>query len=136
LSSTNYLMKTEKELRTFGLTVGSVFTLIGFWPMVVRGDVPRFWALILAGILVGLAALLPKSLALPYHLWIKLGAILGWINTRILLSLCFFGLFTPLGWGLRLAGKDPMRRKFDRECRTYRVLRLSRKPSYHMEKQF
>ena len=34
---------TRKELRQFGLLVGAVFTVIGLWPLVVRGEPLRLW---------------------------------------------------------------------------------------------
>lgn len=34
---------TSKKLRSFGLTVGGVFTLIALWPAIARHDEPRWW---------------------------------------------------------------------------------------------
>jgi hypothetical protein len=64
-----------------------------------------------------------------------IGEILGWINTRILLGLIFYGIFTPLGLLMRLRGQDPMRRTLTPEADTYRVVRQPR-PSSHMQHQF
>ena len=36
---------TRKELRQFGLLVGAVFTVIGLWPLVFRGEPLRLWAI-------------------------------------------------------------------------------------------
>ena len=46
---------------------------------------------------------------------------LGWINTRIILSLVFFAVFLPYGVVLRLLGKDPMARRLDENIDSYRV---------------
>src|SRR5215510_7048838 len=103
-------MSDTKHLRSFGLMVGGIFTLIGVWPAVWRGQPPRLWSLLLGGLLMALALIRPRSLAQVYHLWMTVGALLGWINTRIVLGVLFYGLFTPVGLFMRLRGKDPMRR--------------------------
>jgi flagellar biosynthesis protein FlhB len=44
-------------------------------------------------------------------LWMKIALVLGWINTRILLSLIFFLFLTPIALFSRLFTKDPLRLK-------------------------
>jgi len=124
-----------KQLRSFGLVVGGAFGVIGLWPLLFRAESPRPWALVLAAVLIGLGLILPRSLALPYQLWMRIGHILGWINTRIILGVAYYGLFTPLGVLMRLLGRDPMRRVFTPETDTYRVLRSPRPPD-HLLRQF
>ena len=55
---------TNKQLRSFGFTVGGIFALIGFWPLVIRAENLRWWALVVAGCLLVPAIVFPKSLAL------------------------------------------------------------------------
>ncbi|KFZ43957.1 hypothetical protein DS62_12910 [Smithella sp. SC_K08D17] len=124
-----------KELRMFGLMVGGVFSIIGLWPMVVRGEAPRMWAISVGGALVGLGMALPSSLKHVYLVWMKIGHVLGFINTRILLGVIFFGLITPMGVVMRLLGKDSMHRTLVPEANTYRVIRPSRS-RLHMKSQF
>ena len=124
-----------KQLRSFGFLVGGIFALIALWPLVWRGDGLRLWAIIATAIFVVPAAVYPRSLRLIYRGWMALGAVLGWINTRIILSIVFYGLFTPMALIMRLRGKDPMRREWDADAESYRVLREPRQRS-HMEHQF
>jgi hypothetical protein len=124
-----------KELRTFGLMVGGIFSIIGLWPILFRGELPRIWAISVGGALVGLGLILPASLTYVHRVWMKIGHVLGWINTRILLGVVFFGLITPMGVVMRLFGKDPMCRGFAPEVNTYRVVRPPR-PRLHMKNQF
>ena len=124
-----------KTLRSFGLLVGGVFGVIGLWPWLVRGQGTRAWALALCAVLVGPALVVPRVLGPAHRLWMVLAEVLGWINTRILLSVVFFALITPMGVAMRLLGKDPMRRGFERTASTYRVNRTSRPPG-HMVRQF
>lgn len=124
-----------KHLRSFGLTVGGVFAAIGLWPAVVRDEDVRLWAVALAGLLLLPALVRPRSLQTVYRVWMRLGERLGWINSRIILGVIFYGLFTPAGLIMRLRGKDPMRRHWEPEADTYRLVRQPR-PSSHMTRQF
>ena len=124
-----------KELRNFGLMVGGVFSVLGLWPMLLHGELPRVWAIVTGGSLIVLGILLPRALAHVHQGWMWIGHILGWINTRILLSLVFYGLITPIGIVFRMMRKDTMRQAFSEASPTYRVNRQPR-PRSHMKYQF
>lgn len=124
-----------KQLRSFGLLVGGVFGVLGLWPVVFRGEGARLWALLLAALLVLPALMFPASLRPVHRVWMALGDALGWINTRIILGLVYYGLMTPMGLMMRLLGRDPMRRRFEPAAGTYRVPRPTR-PRDHMARQF
>jgi hypothetical protein len=124
-----------KQLRSFGLVVGGAFGVIGLWPLLVRGESLRPWAIALATVLIGLGLVWPRSLALAHQLWMRIGHVLGWINTRIILGVVYYVLFTPLGLAIRVLGRDPMRRIFTPETESYRIPRSPR-PSNHLLRQF
>ena len=126
---------TRKELRQFGLLVGTVFTVIGLWPLGFRGEPLRLWAIGVGGLLIAFGGILPQLLAPIHKGWMWVGHILGWINTRILLGIVFYVLVTPMGLVFRLMGKDTMRRAFAGSSTTYRVVRSPR-PHSHMKYQF
>jgi saxitoxin biosynthesis operon SxtJ-like protein len=127
--------KEIKQYRQFGLMVGGIFAAIGVWPLVRRGEDIRLWAVVLGTLLMVPALVLPKILGPIYRIWMILGHALGWVNTRIILGAIFFGLITPMGLVMRMAGKDSMRRNYDKTSDTYRVLRSPR-PGSHMLRQF
>ena len=126
---------TRKDLRSFGLLVGGVFAVIGFWPLLLRGEDYRTWALALALLLIAPALIYPPALK-PFHkVWMKLGHVLGWINTRIILGAIFFGVVTPMGMIRRLFRKDSMGRNLRSDLDSYR-LRRSPRPASHLTKQY
>lgn len=125
----------NKELRQFGLLVGGVFAVIGLWPLVFRGESPRLWAMILGGLLIVLGGIVPQSLKQVHQGWMKIGHVLGSINTKIILGIVYFLLITPMGLVMRLMGKDSMHRAFAQNADTYRVVRVPR-PRHHMRNQF
>ncbi len=126
---------TKKELRSFGLLVGAVFTSIGLWPLLMRGEVVRLWAIGLGGALMLLGGMSPGLLKPVHGIWMQVGHTLGRINTSILLGLVFYVLITPMGILFRLIGKDVMRQALTKDSSTYRV---SKKPRLqgHMKFQF
>lgn len=126
---------SKKELRKFGLIVGGVFLLIGIWPVIRYGEAARLWAIVPGGLLVPLGLAVPQVLEPVFRIWMRVGHVLGWINTRIILGVLYFGLITPMGVVMRLFGWDSMRRVLIREAQTYRVVRQPR-PRTHMTRQF
>lgn len=123
------------RLRQFGWLMGGVFLLIALWPLVWRGEGVRIWALAVAGVFGGMGVLFPMALAPVFKLWMKFGEKIGWINSRILLSLVFYLVLTPIGWVMTLLGKRPLQLGFDSQADTYRVLKPARATD-HVTKPF
>ena len=126
---------TPKQLRSFGLIVGGIFAAIALWPLIVRGEDPRWWAIVLAAFLIIPAAISPASLAWPFKGWMWLGHVLGRINTTIILGLVFYLVVTPTGLFRRWLGKDPMGRRLRPDLDSYRVTRQPR-PASHLTRQY
>ena len=126
---------TTKQLRSFGLTVGGVFALIGLWPTIYHAVSPRWWAVLIAVLLMVPALVFPTTLFWIHRGWIVFGHVLGWINTRIILGIVFYFVVTPIGLIRHLLGKDPMGRQLRPDLDTYRVVRTPR-PASHLTKQY
>ena len=126
---------TKKTLRQFGLMIGGVFLLIGLWPFVWRQEAVRIWAVIPGSLLVVTGLMMPGVLTQVYQGWMWVGHVLGWVNTRIILGVLFYGVVTPMGVVMKLTGRDPMRREFEPDAQTYRVIRQPR-PASHMKNMF
>ncbi len=71
------------------------------------------WGISFALILWALLA--PATLIILYKPWIKLGNLLGFINTRIILGIVFFILFTPIAIALKIMKKDAMKRTVNKK---------------------
>src|SRR5688572_15953712 len=125
----------EKQLRSFGLTVGGIFAVIGLWPVLFHNEDPRWWAMLLGGLLVVPAVVFPRSLAWVYGRWMALGHVMGWINTRIILGMVFYLVVTPTGMIRRLFGKDPMGKAIRTDLNSYRIIPKLR-PASHLKRQY
>ena len=65
-------------------------------------------------IVIGLISIfIPPAARWIEWLWLKLALGLGWINSRILLSVIYFVFLMPIAWLSRLFTKDPLTLKRD-----------------------
>jgi hypothetical protein len=68
--------------------------------------------LITAGLIIGLVAIFIAAAARGIEwLWFKLALGLGWVNSRILLSIIFFGILLPMAWFSRWFRRDSLNLK-------------------------
>jgi Saxitoxin biosynthesis operon protein SxtJ len=125
----------ERELRRFGWLVGGILAVIGLWPLIFRGEAPRAWLLVPGAVLMLAGVIIPTALAPAYRAWMWLADVLGWINTRVILGVVFYAVFTPVGFVMRLLRHDPLRRSYEPLASTYRVVRSARRGD-HMRRQF
>ncbi len=108
--------------RAFGLVIAGVFLLMALGPLR-HGSAPRWWAIAVGGVLALTALLKPVLLARLNRLWTKLGILLGKIVSPIALGILFYGVLTPVAIVMRLAGRDPLRLKLDRDADSYWIVR-------------
>ena len=97
--------------RSFGVSVGIVLCVIAAL-LVWRGRVGR--AEVVGGVgavLLVLGLVYPPLLKYPSAAWWRFSRALGYVNARVLLSVIFFLILTPLGLLWRLTGKDPLARR-------------------------
>jgi len=135
-------MKTENQvvdrkiLREFGLLTGGIIAgLFGlFFPWLLSHPIP-VWPWAISGVLISLAIVLPASLKPIYRAWMAFGAVLGWINTRIILGVIYYLVFLPAGIIMKLLGKDPLSRNFDAKAKSYRVNKPTQ-PKNHVERPY
>ncbi|WP_420573597.1 hypothetical protein [Kordia sp.] len=62
---------------------------------------------------IGVASFFPPLERLIVWIWEKIALILGWINTKIILSVVFFIFLTPFGILSRLFSKSNLKLKHD-----------------------
>ena len=102
----------KKTLREFGFLIAFMFPfLIGWILPLIGGHSFRIWTLWLGMISLILAVSKPILLLYPYRTWMKLGDILGWVNSRIILGLVFLIILQPIALIMRILGHDPLRTK-------------------------
>ena len=80
LSISTHRAPSRKQLRSFGFVLAGGFLVIGSWPVLLRHQDPRKWAIAI-GLISGLAGLFVPTLRHRlYQVWMLLGECLGWVN--------------------------------------------------------
>ena len=104
--------------RIFGLVFSAIFLII----VAIGWFLFNYTILWAFGLSVGLAliAWLMPGVLLPLNrLWGIFALRLGILNNHILLGTFFFLFMVPIGFIIRIAGKDPMTRKKDNKALSY-----------------
>jgi len=68
--------------------------------------------------------------------WLLAFLPLGWTVSHLLLAVVYYLVITPIGLVMRLAGRDPLQRKFDRTADTYWIQRKQPDNSKRYFQQF
>lgn len=94
--------------RSFGVSVGPVLLLISAYAAWTGRPTV---AVVIGGMgvaLVALGLLRPSLLRYPSAVWWRVALALGYINTRIILTVAFALVLVPLGLTWRIIGHDPL----------------------------
>jgi len=124
-----------KDVRSFALFAGALVAVYSLWPAVFSGLSPRYGVFGLAVLIISIAVVRPLLFEPIFRIWMKIGGVLGFVNTRIILTLGFLAIFTPIGLVMRIFGRDPLARQYEPEASSYGMPYTPREFT-HMEKQF
>lgn len=127
---------SSHTLRSFGLMMAAFLTgIFGLLlPFLSHKHIP-LWPWAVSAVFLGLGVLAPNVLSGFYRVWMRLGSILGWVNTRIILSIIFYLLITPIGLLMRLCGYDALDSKWAPSQSSY-FHKVDARDTNHMEKPF
>ncbi len=105
---------SPKQLRQFSITLGLIFLVGLIWSQVKENQIlAGFFLVLLIFLLMGW--LWRPLLIFFYRLWMSLSHLLGALMSRIILTLIFFLIFTPIGLILKVIGKQPLDLKIEKE---------------------
>lgn len=132
-------MRQIKELRTFGWIVGgALLALAGllWWGVPTRLGSARDILASIGTALIVLGTVYPTALREFRAGWFAVASALGWLNTRILLTLFYYGVVSPVGLVMRLFGRDPLDRKWSLDQPSYWIRRDEQRPPDHFKHLF
>ena len=98
--------------RSFGIVFFVVFLLIALYPLIHNEEI-RIWSLIISLIFLILGLINSRILNPLNKLWFKFGILLGKIVSPIIMGIIFFLVVTPIGFIMRILGKDVLNLKFN-----------------------
>jgi hypothetical protein len=68
----------------------------------------------------GIALWLVPQIAGPFYVvWNALGCCIGFVVSNVAVTAVYLLVVTPIGLALRMLGRDPLRRRFERERASY-----------------
>ena len=115
-------MEKISSNRSFGILFSIVFALIAVWPLMYQGEL-RLWSILISLVFLFLG-LINSRLLYPLNvIWVKFGELIGKIVAPLVMAIIFFIILTPIGLLLRLAGKDLLK------------IKLNKNPSYWINRE-
>lgn len=97
--------------RSFGVSVGGLLLAVAaflWWRGRITGAA---WSAAIGAVLLVLGLIAPKLLKWPSALWWKLAMALGYVNARVILTIAFLLVLTPIALVWRLIGRDPLAKR-------------------------
>ena len=96
---------SNNDIRSFGITIGIILFIISAILFYYDKSSYQIIAYIGGGF-IALGTIIPILLKPIYILWMTFAVILGWVMTRVILSIVFYFIMTPIGLLTRLLGED------------------------------
>jgi Saxitoxin biosynthesis operon protein SxtJ len=114
------MSKDKKNLLVFGFGLGLIAGVFGIGGWIKHGFGLAGIVLLLCSIIfVSVTILDYTALKGSYHVWMKVSRLIGELVTIAILSAVFFLIFAPIGFLLRIMGRDHLRRNFSKKSTTY-----------------
>lgn len=120
-----YKKMNKNDLKNFGLIWTTIFLVVSFYYFFAK-ESTNFYSIFLFFLFLIISFLRANLLSNFYNLWIKFWNIMGWINTKIIMFILFFFLFTPIWLILKLFWKDLLNKKIDKKTKTYWIKRTEK----------
>ncbi len=108
--------------RSFGLVFFIVFFIVGLWP-IINNEPIRNWSIIISIFFLVLGLMNSKILTPLNKLWFRFGIFLGAIIAPIVMAIIFFLVVTPIGFMVKIAGKDLLMQKYENKKKSYWINR-------------
>ena len=112
------IKETKKDLRKFGITVGGVLILIAALLFYFdKFSAPYFG--VIGAILFLTGIVIPQVLKPLNKIWMGLAIVLGFFMSRLILTILFYLILTPIAFIAKIVGKKFMLLKYDKSAKTY-----------------
>ena len=122
--------------RIFGVLFALVFAVVGLWPLLTRSP-PLIWWLAVAAAFLLVAIARPRVLRPLNKVWFQFGLLIHQFTNPVIMGFIFYLAVTPTALVMRALGKDPLRRRFDKQAKSYWIERRPPGPSPKtMQQQF
>jgi len=134
----NILHLDKQGFRRFGFVMALFIALIFglFLPWLAGTQTMPLWPWVFSACFIVWSLVWPMGLKFVYKPWMYLGHYLGIVNTKIILGLIFYLVFTPVALFFKLFGRDPMERRWKKETGASYWKPSNKQPRKHMENPY
>ena len=96
---------SNKDIRSFSITIGIILLIIS--GLLIYYDKESYKLIaIMASTFIVVGYVIPALLKPMYLVWMTIAVILGWVMTRVILSMVFYFILTPISLITRLLSED------------------------------
>jgi hypothetical protein len=120
---------TKTELRKYAWVMAGALSVFAAIALLRGKQGLPIYLFVAAALFLFFGLLLPMALRPVYVAWMTLAQALAWVNTRLILSLFYYLVMTPISLLMRLFGRDTLGRKFNRSASSYWHMREPAKPA-------
>jgi hypothetical protein len=114
------LNPSKRELRIFSLAAFVFLTIVAWLVWRKSGSTTAATVLVALGVIIAALGLtVPRTIKPVFIALMVINYPIGWVVTHIVMAFIFYLVVTPLAAIMKLAGRDPMERRFDRSATTY-----------------
>jgi len=126
---------SKKNLKNFGITVGSVFLVLFAWFFYKDIFIVFRLILLISGLILLITGIIkPGILKSAFKIWMGLAFVLGWLVSRIILTILFFLVLLPVGLIAKIFGKKFIDTGIKENSNSYWIRKEKSKINY--EKMF
>ena len=131
-----HIKESKRDLRKFGLSVGGVLVIIAVFLFWFEKSAAIYFTAV--GLFLILTGFINPQILKPFNkFWMGLAIVLGFVMSRVILTILFYLVLTPISIIARIFGKKFMLLKYDKSAKTYWEKRsISRKKPIDYERQF
>lgn len=113
-----HIDNADSAVKKTGLTVGIVLILVSL--LLWFFGKSSFMYFSISGGLFVILAIIATPVLRPFHkLWMMLALLIGFVMSRVILTLLFYLVLTPIGLIAKIVGKKFMPLRFDKSATTY-----------------
>jgi hypothetical protein len=130
------VQRTAAQARKSALSVAAVLLLLAAWNVWRNRPTVYFVLGGLGGALLLTGMLWPSGARAFDRAWMRFAALLGYINSRIILSGVYFLVMAPYGWVMKLFGRNILNRRGPGSGTYWIPRKRTRQLPMHFERQF
>ncbi len=129
-------IKSDKsELKKFGITIGGVLLIVSILLYIYEKPLASYFFGAGFGFQI-IAQVFPIILLPLQKIWMTFAVLMGFVMTRVILSILFYLVITPISFVSKIFQKDFLNLKIEKDKKSYWNLRNENYDKSSTEKQF